>query len=163
MTSIETKVIEAWAVKAIPIERSNRFLLCDDGDYELLSKHKWHLYYHRKKRRHFVRCWRLQCTPIALLYSSYGSHFGFKFRDNNICNYQRHNIQWFHANGGKPVTAEFQALHCPLGPAILRPKKTDGRSECCFVCMDDDYDAYYQCLDLISHKTYWKGWIRHDA
>ena len=154
-------------MKAIPIEKSNRHLLCDDEDYELLASYRWHIVRNGSGGRSQLRAWSKErgsrVTPMGILFDLHSrAGYTFHFRDNNFCNYHRHNLQWRFGVEAKLISS-LLVSHCPLGPALLRPKQTDGRSECCFICMNDDYDSYYICLDMVSHKTYWKGWIRHDA
>jgi hypothetical protein len=28
--------------------------------------------------------------------------------------------------------------------------------------MHNQYESYYICLDAISHRTHWKGWLRQE-
>lgn len=155
-------------MKRIPIEKSNRHLLCDDEDYEKLRPFKWYLYRNGNGGRFQLRAWNYEhgnnVSPLGIIYGlQCRAGFTFTFRDGNVCNYQRYNLRWREHEGGMKLISALPVPYCPLGPAILRPKKTEGRSQACFICLEEDYDSYYKCLDSVSHKTYWKGWIRHDA
>jgi hypothetical protein len=163
--SIEIGAIAS--MKRIKIENANRYLRCDDEDYETLIKYKWYLCPNGCGKKFRLRTWRKdkesRVSPIFFLYPTQREGFGFIFRDRDVCNYQRYNIQWYAKEDRRKVTSAITISHCPLGHTILRPKRTDGRSEACFVCLEEAYESYYICLDLVSHQTYWKGWIRHDA
>lgn len=155
-------------MKAIKIHNSEKVLLCDDEDYPALVPHKWYLARCGARRRWQVRTWSYAIhrgvTPLYFLFPDVSvEHFAYRFRDGNPCNYQRYNLCWLKPEFQLGSPKEIPAPHCHLGPAILRPKKTDGRSLACFICSQADYDSYYICLDLVSHKTYWKGWIRHES
>lgn len=155
-------------MKSIPVQNANRQLLCDDEDYEKLAAYKWYLCRNGNEGRMQLRARcpeGMTMTPMGVIFDlTYRVGLVFTFRDGNVCNYQRYNLRWRNKDElPLKLLTSLSVSHCPLGPTILRPTQTDGRSACCFVCMDEDYDSYYQCLDIVAHKTYWKGWIRHDA
>lgn len=153
-------------MKSIEIKKSNRQLLCDDEDYEKLAPYAWTLQRNSNGGRWQLRTYTSDgyFTPLHFLYGPLRPHgVVFSFRDGNACNYQRYNLRWTTGVEEKLCVIEISIPFCHLGSAILRPKPTDGRSLACFICAQENYPFYYRCLDLVSHKTLWKGWIRHDS
>ena len=155
-------------MKRIKVENANRYLLCDDEDYDKLRAFNWRLQGTSDSRRFKLRTWSAEAnnyiSPFAVIFGKQNrGGFSFTFRDRDVCNYQRYNLDWLKPGSPTKLIYGISISHCPLGSAILRPKRTDGRSAVCFTCLEEAYDAYYICLDIVSHTTYWKGWIRHEV
>jgi hypothetical protein len=152
-------------MKALPIQNSSRRLLCDDSDYDLLAPYKWKFHYGVDILivRAYLPGVGAHCTPLRLM--SYENYKVSKklFRDGNIANYQRSNLNLEKALPNSSLTPRLEAPHCLHGPAILVASIQVGRAKICQICASETVDFYLQCLDIVAHKSYWKGWIRYEA